>query len=150
LLYLVHHGDAVGPEVNPMRPLSDRGRFEVDKLAQQAAARGVKPEVIWHSGKLRARQTAEAYWRLCNPLAAFSAARGLQPTDPAGWIIDTIAGESRDVMLAGHFPHLPRLLGCLITGDPEAGPREFPLNGMVALEEASGRWVEKWRLGPAR
>ena len=117
-----------------MRPLSDRGRLEVDTLAHQAAARGVKPEIIWHSGKLRARQTAEAYWRLCNPLAGFSAARGLQPTDPTGWIIEAIAGETRDVMLAGHFPHLPRLLGCLLSGNPEAGPREFPLNGIVALE----------------
>ncbi len=133
-----------------MRPLSDRGRLEVDSLARQAAAREVKPEVIWHSGKLRARQTAEAYWRLCNPLAAFSAARGLQPTDPTGWIMDAIAGETRDVMLAGHFPHLPRLLGCLVAGDPEAGPKEFPLNGIVALEESSGRWIEKWRLAPAR
>jgi phosphohistidine phosphatase len=131
-----------------MRPLSDRGRLEVDRLAQQVAARGVKPDVIWHSGKLRARQTAEAYWRLCNPLAAFSATRGLQPTDPTEWIVDAITGETREVMLAGHFPHLPRLLGRLITGDAEAAPREFPLNGIVALEEASGRWVEKWRLGP--
>jgi len=133
-----------------MRPLSDRGRVEVDMLAQQAAARGTKPELIWHSGKLRARQTAEAYWRLCNPLAKFSATRGLQPTDPTGWIVDAIAGETRHIMLAGHFPHLPRLLGRLLTGDAEAGPTEFPLNGIVALEETSGRWVEKWRMAPAR
>jgi phosphohistidine phosphatase len=132
-----------------MRPLSDRGRVEVDRLAQQAAARGTKPDVIWHSGKLRARQTAEAYWRLCNPLATFSATRGLQPTDPTGWIVDTIAGETRHIMLTGHFPHLPRLLGRLLTGDAEAGATEFPLNGIVALEEAEGRWVERWRLGPA-
>jgi phosphohistidine phosphatase len=150
VLYLVHHGDAVGAEVNPMRPLSDRGRLEVESLARQAAARGVKPEVIWHSGKLRARQTAEAYWRHCNPLAAFSAARGLQPTDPTNWIIDAITGESQDTMLAGHFPHLPRLLGCLLSGEAEAAPREFPLNGIVALEEVEGRWVERWRLLPAR
>jgi phosphohistidine phosphatase len=80
VLYLVHHGDAVGPDVNPMRPLSDRGRVESDMLAQKAAERGVKPDIIWHSGKLRARQTAECYWKRCNPLATFSAARGLQPT----------------------------------------------------------------------
>ena len=137
----------MGPEVNPLRPLSDRGRLEVDTLAQQAAARGAKPDVIWHSGKMRARQTAETYWRRCNPLAVFSATRGLQPTDPPNWILDALAGESRNIMLTGHFPHLPRLLGRLITGDPEAGPAEFPLNGIVALEEeGSGKWVERWRL----
>ena len=133
-----------------MRPLSDRGRVEVDMLAQEAAARGAKPVVIWHSGKLRARQTAEAYWRRCNRLAACSATHGLQPTDPTNWIVDAMAGENGDLMLAGHFPHLPRLLGRLLTGNPEAGPADFPLNGVVALENTSGRWIEKWRLGPAR
>jgi phosphohistidine phosphatase len=148
LLYLVHHGDAVGPDVNPLRPLSDRGRAEVEALARQAASRGAKPDVIWHSGKMRARQTAEAYWRHCNPLAAFSAARGLRPTDPTNWILDAIAGDSRDIMLAGHCPHLPRLLARLLTGDPEGPAVAFPLNGIVALEDTSGIWVEKWRLGP--
>jgi phosphohistidine phosphatase len=148
VLYLVHHGDAVGADLDPMRPLTDRGRSGVDTLARKAAACGAKPEVIWHSGKLRARQTAEAYFRQCNPLATFCAIRGLQPTDPTGWIIDAIAGETRDVMLVGHFPHLPRLLARLLTGDPEASPAEFPLNGIVALEQNSGAWVEKWRLKP--
>ena len=148
MLFLVHHGDAVGPDVNPMRPLSERGRVEVDMLAQQAAERGAKPDVIWHSGKLRAKQTAEAYWKRCNPLAAFSATRGLQPTDPTNWIVDSIAGETRHILLAGHFPHLPRLLGRLVKAKADAEPSEFPLNGIVALENVDGKWMERWRLKP--
>jgi phosphohistidine phosphatase len=148
VLYLVHHGDAVGPEVDPLRPLSERGRLEVQRLAEQAAARGVKPDIIWHSGKMRARQTAEAYWRQCNPLASFSATHGLQPTDPTNWIVDAIAGQGGSIMLAGHFPHLPRLLGRLLSGNPEGGPADFPLNGMVAIEDVEGKWVERWRLRP--
>jgi phosphohistidine phosphatase len=131
-----------------MRPLSDRGRVQVDMLAQQAADHGAKPDVIWHSGKLRARQTAEAYWKRCNPLATFSAARGLQPTDPTTWIADSITGDTRHILLAGHFPHLPRLLGRLITGNPDATSADFPLNGIVALEGVDGKWVERWRLRP--
>ena len=117
-------------------------------LAQKAAEHGARPEVIWHSGKLRARQTAEAYWKRCNPLAVFSAVRGLQPTDPTNWIVDALSGETRHLLLAGHFPHLPRLCERLITGGPDAGPADFPLNGIVALEEVDGRWIERWRLKP--
>ena len=113
-------------------------------LAQKAAERGVKPAVIWHSGKLRARQTAEAFWRRCNPLSTISAARGLQPTDSTSWIVDIVAGETRDILLAGHFPHLPQLLAHLLTGNP--APASFPPHGMVALEELGGRWIEAWRL----
>jgi phosphohistidine phosphatase len=148
VLFLVHHGDAVGPDVNPMRPLSERGRVEVDMLARIAAERGAKPDVIWHSGKLRAKQTAEAYWKHCNPLASVSATRGLQPTDPTNWILEAITGEAGHVLLAGHFPHLPRLLGRLVSGNANADSLEFPLNGIVALENVEGRWLERWRLKP--
>ena len=146
LLYLVHHGDAVGPDVDPARPLSTRGGVEVDRLAQQAAGRGVKPDVIWHSGKLRARQTAEAFWRRCNPLSTFSATRGLQPTDPTARIADALTGETRNVMLVGHFPYMPQLLASLLAGGREAAPVAFPVNGIVALEKTDGRWIETWRL----
>ena len=76
----------------------------------------MKPEVIWHSGKLRARQTAEPFLRLCNPLAEFAAIRGLQPTDPPNSISDLVAGETREILLVGHMPNLPRVLTLLVTG----------------------------------
>src|SRR4051794_10374733 len=95
-LYLVHHGDAVGPEIDPQRPLSTVGRASVDFLATKAAAHGVRPEVIWHSGKLRAKQTAEAFWRACTPFAKFSATRDLQPSDVPAWIRDRLVGETKD------------------------------------------------------
>src|ERR1700755_2854602 len=98
-LFLVHHGDAVDPGVDARRPLSERGRAHVRRAAEEPAARGAKPAVVWHSGKLRARQTAEAFWRACNPLAAFSATRDLQPDDPPDWIRDRLRGESRDILI---------------------------------------------------
>ena len=142
LLYLAHHGDAVGPEVDPRRPLSDAGRASVERLATLAAARGAKPVVVWHSGKLRARQTAEAYWRACNALAAFSATRDLQPNDPPSAMRERLRGETRDVLIAGHYPHLPRLLELLV------GPEGFPLHGLVTVQthDDGDTWRELWRL----
>lgn len=146
-LYLVHHGDAVGPEVDPQRPLSTVGRASVDFLATQAAGRGVRPTVIWHSGKLRSKQTAEAFWRACNPLAEFSATKDLQPGDPPNWIRDRLIGETRDILIVGHFPHLPRLLALLL-GQPESSAPDFPAHGIVALAgDGEGHsWTEDWRL----
>jgi phosphohistidine phosphatase len=145
MIYLVHHADAVGPEVDPQRPLSAGGRMHADALAARAAERGVKPEAIWHSGKLRARQTADAFWRACNPFAELSAIRGLQPTDPPGWIRDRLSGDDRDLMLVGHMPSLPRILHLLVTGTEE-GEGDFPLHGLVALDSAGTLWREDWRL----
>ena len=143
-LFLVHHGDAVGPEIDPRRPLSAVGQANVDRLATLAAARGARPSVVWHSGKLRARQTAEAFWRACNALAELSATRDLQPDDPPQWIQDRLRGETRDILIAGHFPHLPRLRALLSGGSED----DFPPHGVVALVTAdSGEtWQEVWRL----
>jgi phosphohistidine phosphatase len=145
MIYLVHHADALPPSVDPQRPLSGLGRAHADILAARAAERGVQPDVIWHSGKLRARQTAEAFWRACNPLAELSAIRGLQPADPPAWIRDQVIRETRAVMLIGHMPHLPRLFTLLVSGreDPLL---EFPMHGLIALEIHDGRAAESWRL----
>jgi phosphohistidine phosphatase len=150
-LYLVHHGEALASEIDARRPLSDLGRQAAQQLAEQAAARGVKPVVIWHSGKLRARQTAEAFWRACNPLAEFTAVRGLQPGDIPQMLRDTMLGETRDVMVVGHMPHLSRALSMLTTGVDLDAP--FPINGLVALDggptaktDARAFWTEGWRL----
>ena len=153
-LILVHHGDAVGPEVDPMRPLSSVGRAATERLATLAAQRGVKPDAVWHSGKLRARQTAELYWKACNPFAPITAERGLLPDDPADWMRDRLTGETRSILIASHMPYLPRLLA-LLTRAREAGglapserseSRGFPLHGCVALEVDDDRWKEVWRL----
>jgi phosphohistidine phosphatase len=147
-LFLVHHGDAVGPEVDARRPLSAEGLKATERIAAEAAARGARPAVVWHSGKLRARQTAEAFWRACNALAEFSATRDLQPDDPPEWIRDRLRRDSRDILIAGHFPHLPRLLALLL---PSAAG-QFPLHGLVALVADADRetWTELWRLEGTR
>lgn len=152
MIFLLHHADAVPADVDHMRPLSSLGRGQADRVVSQAQARGARPAVIWHSGKLRARQTAEIAWRMLNPLATFSAARGLQPDDDPDTmavVLDaeaTGSGAARDILIAGHMPHLPRLLHRLTTGLRDGASTSFPLHGCVALERDGERWKERWRV----
>jgi phosphohistidine phosphatase len=141
LLALVHHADAVGPDVDPQRPLSTLGLEQADRLAARAKAEKFSPALIWHSGKLRARQTAEAFLRACNPFAEFRMVRGLRPDDPPEIIRDALQGETRDLLAVGHMPHIAALLQTVIPGaDP------FPPHGLVLLESADGTsWKEVWR-----
>ena len=145
ILFLVHHGEAVGPDIDPRRPLSNVGRANVDRLADLTAKRGARPAIVWHSGKLRAKQTAESFWRKCNALAEFSATKDMQPDDPPQWMRDRLFGETRDILMAGHFPHLPRLRALLV-GD--GGEMDFPAHGVVAVatDDEGKTWKELWRL----
>jgi phosphohistidine phosphatase len=145
---LVHHADAVPSDIDHTRPLSTRGRAQAESVAKMIAEHGAKPEVIWHSGKLRARQTAEACWRAANPFAQFIAVRGLQPDDNPDTIAVALAAESRDVLIASHLPLLPMLLHRLTTGRRDLMSASFPLNGAVALERKGDAWTEAWRVAP--
>jgi phosphohistidine phosphatase len=147
-LHLVHHAEAVGPEVDPQRPLSAAGRIWAERAAADAARRGARPEAVWHSGKLRARQTAVIFWRACNALAEFSAMRDLQPDDPPDRLCDRLRYESRDLLVVGHFPFLPRLLARLLEGPGGGAAAAFPPHGIVTLrtDDEGQTWTEEWRI----
>ena len=144
MVYLVHHAHAVDAAIDSRRPLSTAGLAQVAWLAEQARVRGVRPASIWHSGKLRSRQTAEAFLRACNASAAFRAARGLLPGDPTVWMENALALEDDDVLVVGHMPHLPSLARAM------AADVQLPLHGMVALERTGAATFElRWMLGPS-
>ena len=140
---LVHHAEAVGPHEDPQRPLSALGWQQAEWLAAFVRDTGFMPVAIWHSGKLRSKQTAEAFLRVF-PFAEFRMVRGLRPEDPPAWMRDELAVESRDVLLVGHMPHLPGLTHALI-----GGTGEFPQHGVIGVErDATGEWTEFVRTRP--
>jgi phosphohistidine phosphatase len=142
LAILVHHADAVSPAVDTQRPLSAAGLAQAERVAAQAKDAGAAPVEIWHSGKLRARQTGEAFLRACNPFAAFRMVRGLLPEDPADLMKIQLDAETREVMLVGHMPHIAALAARLAGADVR-----FPLHGAIAFErDGEGMWTERWRL----
>lgn len=143
-VFLVHHSEAVSPHVDPQQGLSMNGRAQAQGLARLAKDVGVAPSRIWHSGKLRARQTAEAFLLTCSPFAEFKMVRGLSPEDPVDWIVDALEGEDADVMVVGHMPHLSALAARLTRASDA-----LPIHGMVWLERTGPRaYVERWRGGP--
>ena len=141
-VFLVHHADAVSPAVDTQRPLSEKGVAQADRVAAQAKEAGASPEEIWHSGKLRARQTGEAYLRVCNPFAPFRMVRGLLPEDPADLMRRELEAETRDIMLVGHMPNIAALAFQL------GGSADFPLHGAMCFDRVGGVWKERWRFEP--
>lgn len=139
-LYLVQHGEATSVEEDPERPLTPAGVDQVTRVARFATRAGVVAvERILHSGKARARQTADIWGDgLGVPVEE---AEGLAPLDdPATWAT-RLAADPSDVLVAGHLPHLARLAGLLVAGDPERAVVAFRNGGLVALEDdGAGVW----------
>src|SRR2546427_8916418 len=79
--YLVQHGEAKPEQEDPARPLSDRGRRDVERVAHAAGRSGVSVAEIVHSGKLRAQQTADLLAAALSPVGGLRAVAGLAPLD---------------------------------------------------------------------
>ena len=108
-LYLVQHGAALPEEIDPDRPLSDQGRQDVGGLAQFLADHGVRVPHVWHSGKTRARQTADILAAAVAAEAKAEAHAGLAPNDSIGAFVKMVADWHEDAMLVGHLPFMAHL-----------------------------------------
>lgn len=145
IVLLIHHAQAVSPYEDPQRPLTEAGHQHALRLAELVKARGFEPTKIWHSGKLRGRQTGHAFLQVCAPFAKFTMVKGVSPDDSPAAAVTAIQRESQDLAIVGHWPHLPALLRLL---SPESAP--MPQHGAVALstDDQGVTWRELWRESP--
>jgi len=130
LVYLVRHGEAVPAEKDPARPLSEKGRSEVEATAKELLAEGAQVSEIWHSGKLRARQTADIIARVLGVKKVVEK-KGLKPDDPAAPIADLLRQTDKTILIAGHLPFIPKLVQLL---QPELGQIELKSGGALKIE----------------
>jgi len=106
-VYLVQHGEAVPEGENPDRPLSEKGRQDVGRLAALIARAGVRVARVLHSPKDRARDTAVLYSQVLGPNGVIEEVdQGLAPGDTTDALVGAIAGWEEDVMVVGHLPHM--------------------------------------------
>jgi len=148
-LYLVQHGEAVPEEVDPARPLSERGREEVRQVGAFLARTGIGVEGVLHSGKRRAEQTAMILAAALAPTVSPAARPGLNPNDPTDSLAREAAAWDHDVMLVGHLPFMARLASRLVAGREDAGVVAFQPGSVLGLERSDRqRWTIAWMLRP--
>ncbi len=145
----MQHGEATSEEQDPSRPLTDDGRRQVGRVARAVATVGIAPAEIYHSGKLRAEQTARILADTLNPDLSLSRLEGLAPKDDPALAERAIATFTAPVMLVGHLPHLGRLCSQLLVGDPSRPVVAFRNGGVVCLgRQGDEGWTVRWIVTP--
>lgn len=148
-VYLVQHGEAHAEEVSPERELTPRGRSGVERIAALLANGGVRVAKVCHSGKTRARQTAELLAARLAPGVTSEALAGINPNDPVESLADRLRGWREDALVAGHQPFMGKLVALLIAGRSEPPVVAYQQGSVVCLERnAEGRWVLVWMVRP--
>ena len=112
-LYLMRHGQAASPQVDPQQGLTPEGRMAIEQLAQALAKQGMQFTQVFHSEKARARQTAEIMTRIIAPIVSPQQRVGLKPNDDPRLLIPDINNWQEDTLITSHLPFIPGLLAQL-------------------------------------
>jgi len=147
-IYLVRHGAAEHPAMDPRRSLSDEGRREVEAMAEALRGRGAAPVWIDHSPKARAVETAAILGEALAPSVARGMRADLVPLGPVDNVVVELAIRDGDGMLVGHMPFMADL-ACALMGPKLGNYPQFPTAGVMCLERtANGEWEQHWMLAP--
>lgn len=148
-LYLVQHGLSHSKDVDPEKGLTEEGKAEVERIAEVAREYGVAVKAIKHSGKKRARQTADIFSSLLRPEVEPEAIQGIKALDDVSLFAQS-APERDGQMIVGHLPFMARLTSYLIIGAIEPPVFKFQNGGIVCLakESPDSSWIIQWTLSP--
>ena len=143
--YLVRHGEAVAQMEDPKRPLSVKGRGDVQRTAQLALRGKIRISAIYHSGILRAFETAQIMADILAPPLGLHLHPGLLPEDDPAIVKAELDLMEDPVAVVGHLPHLNRLAALLTTGDAKRAVVEFLPAMMIGFERQIHQWKIIWR-----
>jgi phosphohistidine phosphatase len=149
-LYLIRHAHAVESQLDPLRPLSERGRQQARRMGEFLnTTSAFTPIWIWHSGLARAKETAEILGALASPQAVIAALPGLGGDDDPALLSDKLNTLATSTALVGHEPHLSRLASLLVCR-AVAPPRfNFRKGSALALDRGNEGWTVRWFVSPA-
>jgi len=150
LVDLLRHGDALpaGKDGDDARTLSPRGARDLERLASHLAQIGWRPERVYTSPLVRARESARIALGLVTPSPEVEVLEALRPSGEPGAIVRALSeeGSARHVLMVGHQPLLGEL-AALLTHRPGPG---FTPACLVRIEftevPAAGGGTLRWRI----
>ena len=117
-------------------------------MARHAAILGLEVAQICHSGKVRARQTAEILAEHLLPRLGIRQIEGLAPGDAPDRARAELEAAGEPLMLVGHLPHMSRLVSALVLDDSEEEIIWPDTGTMVCLAKAERDFRLLWVLTP--
>jgi len=121
----------------------------VQRIAEVARSYGIPVGHIVHSGKKRARQTAEILAAVLSPDKGVGEVSGIKPLDDVAAFAKQV-DFTTNTMVVGHLPFLERLTSFLMLGEQEPVVFKLQNGGILCLDrfENLERPAIKWALMP--
>jgi phosphohistidine phosphatase len=151
-LWLMRHAEALnadGSGTDYDRRISEAGRRHVAQLGRWLKEHAERPDLIWHSPLVRARETAELLRGELGSDIRFEASNLVSPGMACDRLLSALASRSEQIVVCvGHQPDIGRCLAETVGGGRFAIPP-----GTVAGVEfpqilAPGGGQLRWLLAP--
>ncbi|RKE84479.1 histidine phosphatase family protein [Rhizobium sp. AG855] len=145
-IYLLRHAKSGWAEPGGRdfdRNLSDAGFAEAELLAETAADRNYRPDLVIASTAKRCRQTAEALNRVFSGLVEFRYVDELYNA-PAETYLEILAStpDIPALMLVGHNPAIEEVFARLCGNEVVARtvPEGYPTSGLAVIDAVEQSW----------
>ena len=142
-IYLMRHGKALYGKED--KDLTTDGIKETKATAILLKEKSVTIDKIIHSGKARARETAEIVSDTLDEKIPVTYAENLNPNDEVKKTAELL-DKSENLMIVSHIPFLPDLISYLVTGSPENSITAFGNSEIICMEFKDKKWDIKWKI----
>ena len=149
-LYLVRHGKSDFGPVDETRELSERGRHDIEQVAQHLAAQEIRPDRIRHSTLTRARQTAEIFADALSPRHGVQELDGVEPWGDVDAFASLAATWDDNTLVCGHEPFMGQAAAVLLTGSKSNQVTLVKTGTVMAFERSpyGPAWAMRWMISP--
>ncbi len=148
-LYLVQHAMPVSKDIDPGRPLSPEGEKDISKMAEFLRASDHTVSRILHSGKMRARQTAEILAEALLISGEVETTDGINPNDPVQYFSLRAHKFEHDTMIVGHMPFMAKMVSYMVTGNEDQAIVAYRPGSVICLKQNPEElWQIQWMLRP--
>lgn len=152
-VYLLRHAKAAWAapgERDFDRGLNEAGFAEAEIIADLAADRHYRPDMLLSSTAARCRQTTQAWQRAFNEGIDIGYVDEMYNARSETYLLIAAQTDVQSVMLVGHNPTMEATLEAMIGEDllHAALPSGFPTSGLAVLDhdDGVGNGRNRWRL----
>ena len=148
-VYLMRHGEAATKQGESEPALTLNGERQADETARALVKRGTNVDIVFHSGKRRARETAHLVASKLAPPRGTEARDGLCPNDDIFALARQIDELDGPALFVAHLPLLDQVVGLLVEGNAGAELGGFSTGEVACLERSGpGEWRIAWKHRP--
>ena len=137
-VFLVRHAEAT--EKEGTQQITPKGREQSAKNALVLKHFHPSISVVYHSSKLRAKQTAEIFHELLCHHVPLKEKSGVTPTDAAEASVRELHSAKDNLMIVSHLPFLEKLASLLLYGEEKILPFNFSNSSVIILEKEDAHW----------